>query len=463
MPNRVKVYVSLIVGLGLIVLGGVFSQDLPGFSLRFGIYLALAAAASLIKLRLPGVDGAYSLSFFFILAGLCYFGLAEALLVAGLCAISATLVAREHRPTVLQAAFNAANVFVSVGICAWLASSLRYAGLEPHHPAALAALSFCYFVVNTGVVSTVLSLLEGKSLWRVCQEWYPWSLPYYVVGVVIVGLLPLAGKPVHPAGWLATLPPLYLLHFFCGLKHHNGGENSADDEAATLQLPKPAKIYIAVVVGASGLLLSWGLLGWEVGGWAKLLAFLAAAIPASFLKIRLPGVTGTVSLSFVVQLLALVELTLPELLLVACVSAAVQSIWGSQYRPAPVQVLFNVAVLALSAGLSYAVFQGCQTSFSQPLLISLAAAAAVLYFADTLLVAAVLCLVEEKPLTAMWQGCYFWSFPYYLVGTTFAAVMSSIGASEGWMVSFLALPLMALMYLSYRLQLGAVSLRPPNG
>jgi hypothetical protein len=215
-------------------------------------------------------------------------------------------------------------------------------------------------------------------------------------------------------------------------------------------------------VGAGGLLFSWSLFGWDLISWPELLAFLAVAILASFLKIRLPGVTGTVSLSFVVQLVALVELDLPELLLLAGVSAAVQSIWGSQYRPAPVQVLFNVAVLALSAGLSYAVFQGCQTSFGLPLLISLATATAALYFADTLLVAAVLCLVEEKPLSAIWQGCYYWSFPYYLVGTAFAAIMSSIGASEGWTVSFLALPLTALMYLSYRLQLSAVSLRSPS-
>ena len=40
-------------------------------------------------------------------------------------------------------------------------------------------------------------------------------------------------------------------------------------------------------------------------------AFLIVAIAASFLKIRLPGVTGTVSLNFVVLLVALAASYLP--------------------------------------------------------------------------------------------------------------------------------------------------------
>lgn len=456
MPTSVKAYVSLILGLGLIVLAFALSQGLPDTSLRASVFLVLAATASLVKLRLPGVEGSYSLAFFFILTGLCYFTLVETLAAALLSSIVGTVFAREHRPTLVQTVFNTANVIVSVGVCHLLTSALQSAGLEPYHPAALAALAFCYFVINTGIVSTVLSLLEGQSLLRVCREWYPWSFPYYVVGVVIVGLLPFSGQPIHPVGWLAVLPPLYLLHFFCGLRNQKG-EDSPEDDSATLELPSPAKAYIAVVVSASGLLLSWSMFSWDVASWPKLLAFLAVAIPASFLKIRLPGVTGTVSLSFVVQLVALVELGLPGLLLVAAVSAAVQSIWGSDYRPAPVQILFNVAVLILSASLSYLAFQLCRFSVDQSLITSLVVAATVLYFSDSLLVAAVLCLVEQKPLSAMCQGCYYWSFPYYVVGAVFATVMSSISASDSWLISFLVLPLMALLYLSYRLQLATAT------
>src|SRR5205807_6363513 len=75
----------------------------------------------------------------------------------------------------------------------------------------------------------------------------------------------------------------------------------------------------------------------------------------------------------------------------------------------------------------------------------------VLYTCNTLMVAAVLCLVEHKPVGSIWQICYFWSCPYYLVGSAVAGLMVATCRVAGWQPSLLVLPVMGLVYVSYRM------------
>jgi len=69
------------------------------------------------------------------------------------------------------------------------------------------------------------------------------------------------------------------------------------------------------------------------------------------------------------------------------------------------------------------------------------------------MVAMVLALVDGKPLTSVWQLCYFWSLPYYLVGAAVAGLMTATDRTADWPPSLLILPLMALVYVSYRVQI----------
>jgi len=81
----------------------------------------------------------------------------------------------------------------------------------------------------------------------------------------------------------------------------------------------------------------------------------------------------------------------------------------------------------------------------------LALAACFYFLTNTVLVATVLSLVETKPLTRVWQQCYIWSFPYYLVGAGIAGMVSYSGQYVGWRTALLIVPIMYLTYLHYRL------------
>src|SRR6266513_2143079 len=50
--------------------------------------------------------------------------------------------------------------------------------------------------------------------------------------------------------------------------------------------------------------------------------------------------------------------------------------------------------------------------------------------------------------------CYFWSFPYYLVGAGLAGVVGWLNGKFGWQASLLVVPVIYLIYRSYRLYLG---------
>ena len=86
-------------------------------------------------------------------------------------------------------------------------------------------------------------------------------------------------------------------------------------------------------------------------------AYFLLSLMAATLKLRLPGLTGTLSIGFVFVLLGISELTLAETMLMACAGVAVQCLWRAQRRPAAVQVLFSVSAVAVSLTLA---FEGAQ-------------------------------------------------------------------------------------------------------
>ena len=81
-------------------------------------------------------------------------------------------------------------------------------------------------------------------------------------------------------------------------------------------------------------------------------------------------------------------------------------------------------------------------------------AALVFFLANTLPISVVIALTENKSSRKVWSECYFWSFPYYLVGAAAVGLVGIINRRAGWQTSLLVLPLIYWVYRSYRLYLG---------
>jgi diguanylate cyclase (GGDEF)-like protein/putative nucleotidyltransferase with HDIG domain len=216
-----------------------------------------------------------------------------------------------------------------------------------------------------------------------------------------------------------------------------------------------AKAYIAMIAMMGAFTLFYGAVHWQSQDLVRLLCYVAIAVAASSLKVSLPGITGTMSVNFLFILLGIAELSLSETLAVGCSAILVQCIWNARMKPLWLQISFNVSSVAIAIFLSYLPAHYLAAHLLHNSLALLLVAAACIYFlANTLPVAGVISLTEGKSFRKIWKECYFWSFPYYLVGAAIAGLVSTVNRSVGWQTSLLILPVIYWIFRSYRLYLG---------
>jgi diguanylate cyclase (GGDEF)-like protein/putative nucleotidyltransferase with HDIG domain len=185
----------------------------------------------------------------------------------------------------------------------------------------------------------------------------------------------------------------------------------------------------------------------------RFFCYLLLASLASGLKVRLPGVTGTLSVSFLFILASMAELGPVETMAIGIGSALVQIYWHARKRPPVHQVLFNLAAIAIAIRFAEAVMHfadGLGVSLPFRLLF-----ATLGYFiANTIPIAGAISMTEKRSLFRVWRECYFWALPYYLLGATLVCVLHWVNQNLGWEFSLLAMPVAWVVYRSYRLYIG---------
>src|SRR5246127_5452522 len=224
-------------------------------------------------------------------------------------------------------------------------------------------------------------------------------------------------------------------------------------EASALSIQTKAFVGITALAGA--VVLVFSLSHWQSQDPTRFVCYLIVALLASGLKVQLPGIDGTMSVNFLFILLGVLELSLPETLVIGCTASLAQSVWQLRGRLDPVKVLFNVCgMMANATALTYLTYYSLVGRFGSNKPILLMVSALMFFFANTLPISIVIALTEGKSSRRVWSECYFWSFPYYLVGAAAVGLVGIINRSAGWQTSLLVLPLIYWVYRSYRLYLG---------
>lgn len=217
------------------------------------------------------------------------------------------------------------------------------------------------------------------------------------------------------------------------------------------KLSASAKLFISLMVLAGlGTLIS-GLVRWDCKDLVRFFSFLVIAALASRLKVSLPGVNGNMSVNLPFLLIAVVELSLGEAVVIAAVSTFVQCLPSGGRKMNPVQALFNTSTLVLSVGVGAMVFlrASAMAGLAQKsLLIALSGAAYLL--ANTVPVAAVISLTEGKNIVKLWHDIFRLTFPYFGFGALIAAVAVTATHYVGWQTPLFVAPVMALTYHSYK-------------
>jgi putative nucleotidyltransferase with HDIG domain len=182
----------------------------------------------------------------------------------------------------------------------------------------------------------------------------------------------------------------------------------------------------------------------------KFLFYFALTLIAATLKVKLPGITGTLTVNYVFVLIGLADLSLPECLIAGMAAAIVQCVANAKRRPGTVQILFNVANVAISIVASGAVLSSAYLlSHGIGLLMRLTFAAIVYFLLNTFAVTGIISLTESKPFLRVWRECYLWVFPFFFLGAGLAWGFHRLAATFGWQAAMLALPGVYVLYGAY--------------
>src|SRR4029077_6270833 len=125
----------------------------------------------------------------------------------------------------------------------------------------------------------------------------------------------------------------------------------------------------------------------------------------------------------------------------------VQCLWRPKVHCKPIQTCFSLANTSLSIGLCYSLYHGAviqQWNSGTPIL--LIVTALVFFLVNTGGVALVIALTEQSPLRKTWHDCYFWTFPFYLLGASIAWIVSMLTRQIHWQGATLLLPIVFFIY-----------------
>jgi hypothetical protein len=188
-------------------------------------------------------------------------------------------------------------------------------------------------------------------------------------------------------------------------------------------------------------------------------AFLLAACLAARLKIKLPGLTGTMSVNLPFILVAVAELNGAEALAVGFISTFVQCLHkGKKFNLA--QTAFNCSAITLAVAATRLIYTTPSVAavISSPSL-RLAVAAAGYAIVNTVPVAIVLGLTEAVSMVRTWVEMLQLSFPYIVASAGIAGITLTVTQGIGWPVPVAVLPIMVGIFQSYKRYFAATAAR----
>lgn len=186
--------------------------------------------------------------------------------------------------------------------------------------------------------------------------------------------------------------------------------------------------------------------------WLQFAVFLTAILLSSGLKVALPRGDGTMSLNFPFLLLAIVQLSPTQAILLAAISTAAQCRVRVVKLFTALQMAFNIAsaICATAAALlTYTVVYRHHTAFAP----ALAVAAVAYFFCSTIPVALVIASSTGANAITLWKSSFPWYLPFYILGAVLAALADLISVRFGWATSLLLVPVVYTVYRSYTAQM----------
>jgi hypothetical protein len=187
-------------------------------------------------------------------------------------------------------------------------------------------------------------------------------------------------------------------------------------------------------------------------------AVLALAAATSRMKVKLPGINGSMSVNLPFLLTAIVSLSAVEAIAITLVSTVVQCWPRKAAKFKPQQMAFNLSMMTLATTLASVIFHAPSLAAkgwnSNPTLLALAAAT--LFLGQTAPVAMVVAMSEGKSSGVIWWNLAQLSFPYYVVSAGISSMVQTVSAHMGWELALAVFPVMYGIHRSYDMYFGTL-------
>ena len=223
-------------------------------------------------------------------------------------------------------------------------------------------------------------------------------------------------------------------------------------------LSLPARVYVLLIslIGSAVALSS--ILQWESVDLIRFSCFFLVALFAAGLRVGMNHSSGgAMPINILFVLIGIMELSLPETIVIAGATTAIQCLQIMQGPSRGFLTYFNVASISTATWIAHLAYYhdgSNQTLIHTP--VRLVMAASMFYLFNTFPVAAVISLTEHKSLRRIWRERYMWSFNFYIVGTAAAGLFSFVNAYLDWGYSMLALFFFYLVYKVYSMHLARI-------
>jgi hypothetical protein len=219
-----------------------------------------------------------------------------------------------------------------------------------------------------------------------------------------------------------------------------------------MTLTRRAKTFIGLMTLAAFAVVANAILHGQTWHPYLALTLLTVALITSRMKVKIPGITGNMSVNLPFLLMSVVTLSATESILIACASTIVQTLPKQGVKLKPVQLLFNVSMMVFSCGLAGLLFHAPLPArvhwFSLQLL--LAATTAVFFLGQTVPVSIIVALTDGGTLRRIWTSLAQLSFPYFVVSAGVTSMVNSVSHRGVWLAALTLLPVMYGIYRSYK-------------
>ena len=201
----------MLIALGTATFAG-FASHTPNAYFALGV-LALAAATSRMKVKLPGINGNMSVNLPFLLTAAVNLSAVEAVVIT---CISTTVQCWPRKGTKFnpqQMAFNLSMMAFATSSASLIFHAVTKSPTLWHSSTlALALGTVALFLGQTAPVASIVAISESKPARQVWLNLAQLSFPYYVVSA---GVTSMVQAMTFHLGWglaLAVFPVMYVIH-----------------------------------------------------------------------------------------------------------------------------------------------------------------------------------------------------------------------------------------------------------